>query len=191
MLNLAPRIIIGLGNPGERYANTRHNAGFMVVEDIAQRQRAGRWVVEGPVRICRAEIAGRSAILAEPMTFMNASGIAVSLLLSRHEATPQDLLLISDDFNLPFGRIRIREHGSAGGHNGLESIFRSLGTEEIPRLRLGVGEEEMPEDKAPFVLADFPSDKKKDLEEMVIKAGDAVNYILREGVSKAMSVYNA
>jgi len=105
--------------------------------------------------------------------------------------TPQDLLLISDDFNLPFGRIRIRARGSAAGHNGLESIFQSLGTEEVARLRLGVGEEEMPEDKARFVLADFPPDRKRDLEEMVIKAGDAVNFILSEGVSKAMSVYNA
>jgi PTH1 family peptidyl-tRNA hydrolase len=191
MINLAPRIITGLGNPGGRYANTRHNAGFMVVEDLARRAGAGIWITEGPARVCQAEIEGQPAILAEPLTFMNASGPAVLFLLATYEVIPQDLLLISDDFNLPFGRIRIRERGTAGGHNGLESIFQSLGTEEISRLRLGVGEEDMPEDKAQFVLADFPPDRKRDLEGMVIKAGDAVKFILREGVSRAMSVYNA
>jgi peptidyl-tRNA hydrolase, PTH1 family len=191
MQDLAPVIIAGLGNPGGRYARTRHNAGFMVVEDLALRSSAEKWTVEGPARLCRAEMEGRAAVLAEPLTFMNVSGPAVAFLLARYGAAPQDLLLISDDFNLPFGRIRIRERGSAGGHNGLESIFRSLGTEEVPRLRLGVGEAEMPEDKAQFVLADFPPDRNKDLEEMIIKAGDAVHFILREGVSKAMSVYNA
>jgi peptidyl-tRNA hydrolase, PTH1 family len=191
MLSLAPRIIAGLGNPGERYANTRHNVGFMVVEDLARRAGVGRWKVVGPARVCQAKFAGQPVILAEPLTFMNASGAAILPLLSEYEMTPQDLLLISDDFNLPFGRIRIRARGSAAGHNGLESIFQSLGTEEVARLRLGVGEEEMPEDKARFVLADFPPDRRRDLEEMVIKAGDAVNFILSEGVSKAMSVYNA
>jgi len=191
MLSLTPTMIAGLGNPGARYAHTRHNAGFMVVEDVARRVGAGTWNVEGPVRICRARIAGQPAVLAEPLTFMNASGAAVAWLLSRYGGTSRDLLLISDDFNLPFGRIRIRERGSAGGHNGLESVFRSLGTEEVPRLRLGVGEETLPEDKAEFVLADFPPDRMRDLEEMILKAGDAVDFILREGVSKAMSVYNA
>ncbi len=191
MLSLVPRIIVGLGNPGERYANTRHNVGFMVLEALLRQAGGGRWLVEGPLRVCHAKVAGHPAILAEPLTFMNASGRAVLLLLSKYEVTPQDLLLVVDDFNLPFGRIRIRERGSTGGHNGLESIFQSLGTEEIPRIRLGVGEEGMPEDKAEFVLANFPPDRCRDLEEMVIKAGDAVNFILREGVSKAMSVFNA
>jgi PTH1 family peptidyl-tRNA hydrolase len=191
MPSLVPRIIVGLGNPGERYANTRHNVGFMVVEALLNQAGGGKWLVEGPLRVSHAKVAGQPVILAEPLTFMNASGRAVLLLLSQYDVTPQDLLLIVDDFNLPFGRLRIRERGSTGGHNGLDSIFQALGTEEVPRIRLGVGEEAMPEDKAEFVLANFPPYRKRELEEMVIKAGDAVNFILREGVSKAMSVFNA
>jgi PTH1 family peptidyl-tRNA hydrolase len=122
---------------------------------------------------------------------MNRSGEAVQSLLSALHRAPQDLLLLLDDLNLPFGRVRIRERGSAGGHRGLESILNTLGTDEIVRVRMGIGEEGMPEDKSEFVLADFPPEKQKDLGEMIIKAGNAVKVMLNEGVSKTMALFNA
>ena len=130
-------------------------------------------------------------LLAKPSTFMNHSGKAVRILLSALQRDTQDLLLILDDLNLPLGRIRIRPKGSAGGHNGLESILSTMLTEDITRLRMGIGEESMPENKSDFVLSDFPPEKQTELNEMIVKAGNAVKSILSSGVAKTMALYNA
>jgi PTH1 family peptidyl-tRNA hydrolase len=122
---------------------------------------------------------------------MNRSGMAVHVLLSELQRGPQDLLLIFDDLDLPFGRIRVRERGSAGGHHGLESILTLLNSDEIVRVRMGIGEDQMPEDKSNFVLSDFPPERQADLGNMIIKAGNAVKSILNEGVSKTMAIFNA
>jgi peptidyl-tRNA hydrolase, PTH1 family len=184
------KIIVGLGNPGERYAQTRHNVGFMVLEMLA-RETSGHWSPYLLSRTCRVEIGGHRILLVEPLTYMNQSGRAVFILLSALRRSAQDLLLVVDDLNLPFGRIRIRERGTAGGHHGLESIITALNTEEIGRIRMGIGEEQMPEDKAGFVLSCFPPKKQAELDDMIIKAGNAVKSILNNGVAKTMAIFNA
>jgi peptidyl-tRNA hydrolase, PTH1 family len=184
------KIIVGLGNPGEQYAGNRHNAGFMTMEALA-REASGNWSTCFLSRTCRIEIERHRVLLAEPLTYMNHSGKAVQVLLEALQRNPEDLLLVFDDLNLPLGRIRIRERGSAGGHNGLESILTILKTDEILRVRLGIGEEQMPEDKKDFVLSDFPSGKQPELNAMITNAGNAVKSILRDGVSKSMTMFNA
>jgi len=184
------KVIVGLGNPGDRYARNRHNAGFLAVEALA-RESAGRWSTYRLARTCRMELAGRPVLLAMPWTYMNESGRAVSALLSALEQSAGDLLLVFDDLSLPFGRIRVRERGSAGGHRGLESVMTALDTDAIARVRMGIGEQEMPRDKADFVLADFPPERETDLQAMISRAGNAVKSILTDGVSQAMALYNA
>ena len=184
------RIIVGLGNPGAQYARNRHNVGFMTLEELA-RETGGTWSVRQLSRICRTEIGGSPVLLAEPLTYMNNSGKAVQALISAFQREPRDLLLVVDDLNLPFGRIRIRERGSAGGHHGLESILDVLQTDEIVRVRMGIGEEPMPEDKAEFVLSDFPRQKQAELDDMILKAGNAMKSMLSDGLSKTMAIFNA
>ncbi len=184
------KVIIGLGNPGEQYARNRHNVGFMVLEALA-REASGNWSPYLLSRACRIEINGCHVLLAEPLTYMNHSGKAVEALLSALRRNTQDLLLIVDDLNLPLGRIRIRERGSAGGHHGLESILSALNTDEIARIRMGIGEEQMPGEKADFVLSDFPPGKQAELEDMINKAGNAVKSILSDSVAKTMAIFNA
>ncbi len=188
--NPVSRIIVGLGNPGDQYARTRHNIGFMAAEALADKA-SGTWLPGRLSRICRIEIDGYPVILVEPLTYMNRSGEAVRVLLADLDRSPQDLVILVDDLNLPFGRIRVRERGSAGGHRGIESILSSLNTDEFLRIRMGIGEERMPEDKSGFVLSDFPPERQTDLKELVTKAGNAVESLLRNGVSKTMEIFNA
>ena len=186
-----PSLIVGLGNPGQRYAKTRHNVGFMVVDALAGEGRPGIWTAGSRCSLCPREIDERQVLLVKPLTFMNRSGEAVKFLLSEQGLGPGDLLLLLDDLNLPFGKIRVRARGSAGGHNGLQSVLETVESEEVLRVRMGIGEENMPADKADFVLSDFPPERISGLGEMILRAGDAVKTILRHGVSKAMAVYNA
>jgi PTH1 family peptidyl-tRNA hydrolase len=162
-----------------------------VIEELARDSQTGAWSARCQSRVCTATIAVEQVVLAKPLTFMNASGRAVQLLLAEFAVDPKELILILDDLNLPLGRIRIRERGSAGGHLGLESVVRMLNSDEIIRVRLGIGEENMPEDKAGFVLSDFPPDSKAKLEEMTARAAQAVRLMITDGVSQAMSVFNA
>ncbi len=191
MDGLTSRLIIGLGNPGVQYAATRHNVGFMVVDALAREAGIERWSSGCRSLVSRAMIGGRETLLAKPLTYMNLSGQALSLLLSEHGLLLQDTLLIVDDFNLPFGRIRLRTRGSAGGHHGLESVIRAVASEEFLRVRLGIGEEDAPVDKAQFVLSDFPPEREAELSDMIRRAAEAVKMILSDGVSRAMSVFNA
>jgi PTH1 family peptidyl-tRNA hydrolase len=184
------KIIVGLGNPGKQYERNRHNVGFMALDALA-REKSGKWIFSGPLKICRIEIGSNEALLAQPLTYMNNSGPAIAELLARLQRGPQDMLLLFDDLNLPFGKIRIRERGSAGGHRGLESILNALQTDEFIRVRMGIGEGNMPKDKADFVLADFPPEKQTDLDDMIVKTGNVVTSILKDGVSKTMAIFNA
>lgn len=184
------KVLVGLGNPGGQYERNRHNIGFMVLDALAREASAG-WSPGAFSRICRIQISGFPVLLALPLTYMNCSGKAVQALLSENQRGPRDLLVVVDDLNLPFGRIRIREQGSAGGHHGLESIFTVLETEEIARIRIGIGEEPMPEVKADFVLSDFPPDKQAELNELITRAGNAVKSVLNDGISKTMAIFNA
>ncbi|MBZ5499010.1 MAG: aminoacyl-tRNA hydrolase [Acidobacteriia bacterium] len=185
------KLIVGLGNPGVRYQRTRHNAGYMVIDELAREARTGAWHTQCQSLLCTAAIAAQQVLLAKPVTFMNASGRAVQLLLDEYRIDPRELILILDDFNLPLGRVRIRERGSSGGHNGMESVICTLNRDEVIRVRLGIGEENMPEEKAEFVLSDFPPGEAAQVSEMIGRAAGAVRLIVTDGASRAMSVFNA
>jgi len=186
-----PSLIVGLGNPGAQYTRTRHNVGFMTVDLLAREAGVDRWSSECLSLVSRADIAGRQVILAKPLTYMNLSGLALQMLLSEHALQLKDAVLIVDDFNLPFGKIRLRAGGSAGGHHGLESVIRALASEEFLRVRLGIGEENAPADKAEFVLSEFPPGRETELSDMIHRACAAVKMLLSDGASKAMSAFNA
>jgi len=136
---MAPRIVFGLGNPGEKYTETRHNLGFRVVERVAEALKV-RLKTCGEMRLVEARRAGFKVVLVQPLTYVNLSGMAAVRILDRYGAEPEDLLAIVDDMNLPVGRIRIRARGSDGGHNGLRSLISELGTESFPRIRIGIGQ---------------------------------------------------
>jgi peptidyl-tRNA hydrolase, PTH1 family len=163
----------------------------MVVDALAREAGCKAWLSTCQASVCCVEIEGQNTLLAKPATYVNRSGEAAQLLMHGHRVMPQDFLVILDDLSLPLGRLRIRERGSAGGHHGLESICQALGSEQILRLRLGIGEENMPANKAEFVLSDFAADRQETLDEMIVKACDAIRIIFRDGASKAMAVYNA
>jgi PTH1 family peptidyl-tRNA hydrolase len=149
------RFVVGLGNPGERYRRTRHNAGFMAIDALVSRAgAAGR--VRGDVWVAEASLAGDPLLLVKPLAFMNASGPPVARLLAERLGSPGDLIVLVDDLALDLGVLRVRERGSHGGHNGLRSLAETLGTEEFARVRIGVRRGELPEDLAAYVLADSP-----------------------------------
>jgi PTH1 family peptidyl-tRNA hydrolase len=191
MTRRTPTLVLGLGNPGEHYARTRHNVGYMVADTLGESLSADRWTREGNSLVCRARYCESSMLLAKPLTYMNRSGEAARQLLAAYGLDHGDLLVVVDDFNLPFGRLRIRVDGSAGGHNGLESLIRTLGSTEFVRVRLGIGEDWMPADRARFVLEEFPKEREAGLMDMIMRSADAVKTIFREGVSRAMSAFNA
>lgn len=184
------RFVVGLGNPGERYRRTRHNVGYMVVDALAARAgvRKGSEVAEAWV--ASAEVGGEEALLVKPVTFMNRSGVSVDRLLGLKGSGPQDLVVVLDDVALDLGRIRVRERGSHGGHNGLRSVIEVLGTEEFPRLRLGIRKGDPDDDLADYVLAPFPADDVLLVQEAVGRAADAVECLIREGVGVAMNRFN-
>ncbi len=182
---------MGLGNPGIRYQRTRHNAGYMAIDELARGTPSNLWSVRCQSLTLEAVLGTHRTVLAKPLTFMNRSGLAVRPLLEELGIDPKEMVLILDDLNLPLGRIRIRERGSSGGHNGLESVIEALNSDEILRVRLGIWEEDMPEDKSGFVLSDFPPPREAELKEMITKAAQAVKMMLDDGVTRAMSVFNA
>jgi peptidyl-tRNA hydrolase, PTH1 family len=183
-------LIVGLGNPGARYESTRHNCGFMVVEELARRAQARFKERESEALIARATLDSQRVLLAKPQTFMNESGIAVSGLKRAYDVALENVLVMTDELALPLGTIRLRRSGSAGGHNGLKSIIARLGTDDFPRLRLGIGSEHPVEDAAAYVLAEFPRKEREALSEMVARAAEAVQDLLTNGIDHAMSKHN-
>jgi PTH1 family peptidyl-tRNA hydrolase len=189
------RLIVGLGNPGEKYRRTRHNVGFMVVDALAAEVGAGRWSIQSDALVAEVELGpGVSGLLVKPQTFMNRSGAAVAELVAATGAGPADLFVIVDDVVLDLGTIRIRERGGHGGHNGLRSLIESLGTEDFPRLRVGVGRKDTegpPEgDLADYVLAPFPEEDVLVVQEIVGYAVEAVRAAVQDGTTAAMTRYN-
>lgn len=181
------KAIVGLGNPGRQYAGTRHNVGFDVVDELAR-----RWKVQLRPWKSVAELAvvvGRGAVLVEPLTFMNASGEAVSRVAAFHKVEPPDILVVVDEVQLPLGRVRLRRSGSAGGHNGLKSIIQHIGP-EFPRLRIGVGRGDPQWDLADHVLSRFAADEREAAIEAVQRAADAVELFVEEGIEAAMNRFN-
>ena len=184
------RVIVGLGNPGSQYDWTPHNIGFLAVDAIAERAGIRVTRPESKSQVGVGTLAGEGVVLAKPQTYMNLSGAAVRMLLERYEAGPEDLIVLSDEAMLPWGTIRIRERGSAGGHNGLNSIIGSLGTNEFIRVRLGVQPEHPLGDMADYVLGVMRKPEREIAVQLAQDAAQAVEAILAEGVGKAMTRFN-
>jgi PTH1 family peptidyl-tRNA hydrolase len=185
------RLIVGLGNPGEKYRRTRHNAGFMVLDELAQRLTLGARERINDAWAVKTEIAGERVVLMKPQAFMNRSGPVVEAALRWFNVEPDSLVIVSDDVALPLGSLRIRPRGSHGGQNGLRSIIESIGSEEFARLRFGIGSTEPVLDLAGFVLSDFTDGEILRVQEMVSRAADAVFAIVEHGVEQAMNTFNA
>jgi peptidyl-tRNA hydrolase, PTH1 family len=184
------KVIVGLGNPGVQYDWTPHNIGFLAVDAIAERAGIRVTRPESKSQVGLGTLAGTEVVLAKPQTYMNLSGAAVRMLLERYEAGPEDLIVLSDEAMLPWGSIRIRERGSAGGHNGLNSIIGSLGTNEFIRIRLGVQPEHPLGDMADYVLGAMRKPEREMALQLAQDAAQAVEAILTEGVGKAMTRFN-
>ena len=189
-LGLRMRLIVGLGNPGPEYAITPHNLGFQVVERLAERAGIRVTRPESQSYVGRGQIGGQEVILAKPQTYMNASGRAVRDLIERYECDPAEMVVVSDDVALPWGMVRIRERGSAGGHNGLKSVIGALGSDEFIRVRLGVQPKYPVNDLAAYVLCPMGRHVRESAAEMIAQATDAVEIILTEGTGRAMSRFN-
>lgn len=186
------KLIVGLGNPGPEYRETRHNAGFMVVDEIVRR-RALTWAM-APAQVPDTFVAKRfgqePVMLAKPLTFMNRSGTAVGALARYYGVEPPDVLVVVDEIDLPFGRLRARPSGSGGTHNGLRSVVEHLGP-GFCRLRVGVGRGDARRDLADHVLSKFEPAEREQLESVITRAADAAEMFAAEGIGKVMNTYNA
>ena len=184
-------LVVGLGNPGDKYENTRHNVGFLTVDELAERARVPVQKLKHRALTNTVELGGARALLMKPITYMHLSGEAVGDAARFYKIPPERVLVISDDVSLPIGRLRIRKGGSAGGHNGLKSIIQHLGTDQFPRLRLGVGEKPHPDyDMADWVLGKFVGPDKTAMDEATLRAAQAVECYLKDGPQKAMNQFN-
>lgn len=185
-------LIAGLGNPGKEYAGTRHNAGFMLADRLATRW-GWQWRVEKKffAEIAEGTVGGQGVILCKPQTFMNVSGEAVGTLTGYHRILPEDVLVVVDDADLPLGTIRMRPEGSPGGHHGLESVEAHLGTRGYPRIRLGIARPASAvRDIANHVLGRFTADERVVLEKVLIRSAEQTETWLKDGLAKAMNLYN-
>lgn len=190
-------LIVGLGNPGREYRDTRHNVGFMVAEEIVRRHGLS-WGM-APSQVPETFMAKRFAagpeapalLVAKPLTFMNRSGDAVAGLARYYDVDPSEVLVVVDEVALPFGKLRARARGSAGGHNGLKSIADRLGTTDFPRLRLGVGRGDARRDLADYVLSTFEPGERAELESFIARAADAAEMFAVRGIEAVMNAYNS
>jgi PTH1 family peptidyl-tRNA hydrolase len=185
----APVLIVGLGNPGPKYANTRHNVGFRVVDALARRKRVSL-STEGDVQVGWTTHNGTRLGLAKPLTFMNRSGDAVAPLLEAHDMAPASLLVVVDDLHLDVGQLRLRPGGSSGGHNGLKHIAERLGTTNYPRLRVGIGSDYARGQQAAYVLAPFTRQQHAVIDDALIDACNAALAFATDGLNAAMNRYN-
>lgn len=184
-------LIVGLGNPGEKYVGTRHNIGFACVNHLAKQHNLDFRGMRAHARIAEGHIRGERVVLAKPITYMNLSGRAVSGLRSWYKIDPaQELLIIYDECDLPFGRIRLRQQGSAGSHNGMKSIVQQLGSQQFPRLRVGIGAPPPEWDMAAYVLGRFNRDENSQLPDIYERVADATVVTVCEGLTTAMNRFN-
>ena len=184
-------LVVGLGNPGDKYENTRHNVGFLTVDQIAEQLRVPVQKLKYRALTNTVELGGQKVLLMKPVTYMNLSGEAVGEAARFYKIPPEHVLVISDDVSLPLGRLRVRKGGSAGGHNGLKSIIQHLGTDQFPRVKIGVGEKPHPDyDMADWVLSKFTGEDLKTITAAVERAAKAVECLIAEGPDKAMNRFN-
>ncbi len=183
-------LIVGLGNPGLEYEWSRHNLGFMLIDKLASDTGAIVKRRECQSLVGSGRIDDQRVRLVKPQTYMNLSGDAVGCLIKKYEVPNKSLIVISDDLALPFGTIRLRARGSAGGHNGLKSIISVLGTTEFARLRIGIQPDHPVSEAKAFVLDEIPRSQRKEVRDILARGAEALGYVLREGIAKAMSLYN-
>jgi len=184
------RVIFGLGNPGKDYEQSRHNIGFRVIDKISQEHRielnkhsCQAWIGEG-------EVGKEEVFLVKPLTLVNAAGVSLLQLKQKHEVSLEDIMVISDDVNLELGKLRLARRGGDGGHKGLRSIIEFLGTEEFPRLRLGIDRPEEKVELKEYVLGEFTFREKKVIEETISRASQAVEMVIRQGIDETMKHCN-
>ena len=183
-------LVVGLGNPGPTYAATRHNAGFLVVDELVGRCGGRLKAHRGHADVLETRVSGRSAVLAEPRSFMNESGGPVAALRDYYKVDPQRLVVVHDELDIPFGTVRLKLGGGDGGHNGLRSIRRSIGTGEFLRVRFGIGRPPGRTDPAAFVLKPFSGAERKDLGWAVGRTADAVEALLADGLEATQNAYH-
>ncbi len=189
------KLVVGLGNPGEKYIGVRHNLGFMVVEELGKKMDDGRWkmgVEDGGWKLdkkFRSEILKtKDVLLVKPQTYMNNSGLAVKLLANYYKIAPEDIIIIHDELDLPLGKIKVRQGGAAAGHHGVESIIASLGTDQFVRVRLGIGPATGVVER--FVLEPFSPREKPQVKHVIRQAVKALDLLLEKGLEKAQNQYN-
>ena len=181
------RLIVGLGNPGDKYTKTKHNAGFWVIDELVRRSENAVEKKQCQAILIQCTINGEKVLLAKPQTFMNLSGHAVSEIINYYHDRLDDLLVIPDDLDLPVGKLRFKAGGSAGGHNGIKSIIAQLNSNDFDHLKIGIGKTGSAVD---YVLSPFYGDDLEKINEAVLKAADGVECWLKEGLSKAMNKFN-
>ncbi len=184
-------LVVCLGNVGDKYDNTRHNVGFEVADELAERKNIPLQKLKHRALTNTAELGGKKALIMKPVTYMNLSGEAAGEAARFYKVPPERVLVVCDDISLPPGKLRLRSGGSAGGHNGLKSLIQHLGTDQFPRVKIGVGQKPHPDyDLADWVLGKFQGEDRKVMDQTVKKAADAVECLLRDGMDKAMSRFN-
>ncbi|KAF0134938.1 MAG: peptidyl-tRNA hydrolase PTH1 family [Candidatus Saganbacteria bacterium] len=184
-------LVVGLGNPGKQYENTRHNTGFLVVEEFAKLLNVSEFKSKSKLfsLTAEADVSGHKVIIAEPQTFMNNSGQAVSALANWYKINLDHIIIAYDDVDLEIGKIRIRQNGNSGGHHGIESIILHRGLSDFNRVRVGIGRESLTGDVADYVLQKIPNEQKDLL--AITKAAEAIKAIIEEGIDSAMNRFNA
>jgi|HubBroStandDraft_6_1064221.scaffolds.fasta_scaffold461453_2 PTH1 family peptidyl-tRNA hydrolase len=185
------KVVVGLGNPGPKYDRTRHNVGFVVVDELATRLGAGKSRLRFEANLAEGSLGTEKVLLAAPQTYMNASGRSIRQIIDFYGLPLSDVILVCDDFNLELARLRMRSGGSAGGQKGLADTIRHLGTEEFPRLRIGIGRPPEQMDPADFVLSRFRRNEEKPMEAAVIRAAEGIEIWIRSGLNRAMNQVNA
>lgn len=184
-------IIAGLGNPGSKYENTRHNIGWLALDELAKAHGVSADRMKFHALTAQCVIAGQKVLLMKPTTYMNNSGEAIEEARSFYKIPTGNVIVLSDDINLAPGKLRIRRKGSAGGHNGLKSIIQCMGTDDFPRIRLGVGAKTHPDmELADYVLGKFPKEEQKAIEEALKNAAHAAELIVENDINEAMNLYN-
>jgi len=184
------RLVVGLGNPGKEYEKTRHNVGFMVIDELVRRLKLKNYSEEALSHVYRARIGGREVILAKPQTYMNNSGLAVINLLEENGIEPEEMLVVYDDIDLPLGMTRLRLEGSSGGHRGVESIIKNIKTEKFPRLKIGIGRPKRKEDVVSYVLSPFSKEEEEIIRAIIKKATDCVLRAIELSPQDAMEFCN-
>ena len=184
------KLVVGLGNPGEDYEETAHNLGFLVIDRLAERNGIKIGRKDSRALVGQGIVSGKRALLAKPQTFMNVSGESVNGLLVKHEIPPEELILVYDELDLPWQSLRIRPHGSAAGHRGVDSVIRNVGTNKFSRVRLGIHGGRREKDGARIVLGKLKRAQKQELDEILDHASQAIESIIAEGVEKSMAKFN-